>query len=108
MSSSLDYNDSMIKDPSALKSVHFVGIKGVAMTALAIYCKERGLEVTGSDTAEIFPTSETLEKAHITPLEGFSVDHVRFSSKPDPMAYDGSVPAVIKIVAIMALVVVLP
>jgi UDP-N-acetylmuramate--alanine ligase len=59
-----------------LKKIHFVGIKGVGMTPLAIIAKEAGLEVTGSDVAERFITDSALENVGITPLIGFIPEHI--------------------------------
>lgn len=59
-----------------VKSIHFVGIKGVGMTPLAIIAKEAGIKVSGSDVADKFITDEVLEKAGIKPLVGFSENHV--------------------------------
>ena len=75
---------------SELKSVHFVGIKGVAMTSLAIYCKEKGMRVTGSDLEEDFPTKEPLEAADIHPQVGFTKDHILASNRPDLVVYTGA------------------
>ena len=47
------------------KRIYFVGIKGVAMAALALWAKETGKTVAGSDVAEEFPTDEELKKAEI-------------------------------------------
>jgi len=80
----------MSTESSKLKSVYFVGIKGVAMTALAIYCKEKGMTVTGSDVAEEFPTKESLEKAGITPLTGFSENNIDSLKKPDLVIFTGA------------------
>jgi len=80
----------MAIDSSSLKRIHFVGMKGVAMTALAIYCKEKGFAVTGSDIDEDFPTKESLDKAGITPLLGFFADHLLASEKPDLVIYTGA------------------
>lgn len=59
-----------------IKSIHFVGIKGVGMTPLAVIAKEAGMEVSGSDIGETFITDEVLKKAKIIPLIGFSKSHV--------------------------------
>ena len=59
-----------------IRSIHFVGIKGVGMTPLAIIAKEAGISVSGSDIADEFITDVQLKKAGITPLIGFSKDHV--------------------------------
>jgi UDP-N-acetylmuramate--alanine ligase len=54
-----------------IKSIHFVGIKGVGMTPLAIIAKEAGINVTGSDIVDEFITDKALQKAGIMPLVGF-------------------------------------
>ncbi|HLD01576.1 MAG TPA: UDP-N-acetylmuramate--L-alanine ligase [Patescibacteria group bacterium] len=59
-----------------VKSVHFVGIKGVGMTPLAIIAKEAKLKVTGSDVAEKYITDEALGKLGIKPYENFSKEHI--------------------------------
>ena len=56
--------------------MHFVGIKGVAMTALAVWAKERGWQVSGSDVEEVFPTDEVLLKKNITWNSGFDKNHI--------------------------------
>ena len=71
----------------SVKKIYFVGIKGVAMTALAIYAKERGIAVTGSDVPDVFPTDETLQKANIRVMEGFSAEHI---GTPDLVIYTGA------------------
>lgn len=82
--------EKRMNDPVASwKRVHFVGIKGVAMAALALYCKKRGMRVTGSDTEEIFPTDEELAGAKIPVLSGFSKDHIT-KYKPDVVIYTGA------------------
>ena len=60
-----------------IKSIYFVGIKGVGMTPLAIIAKEAGMEVTGSDIGEEFITQELLKKVGITPLVGFSKENIK-------------------------------
>jgi len=59
-----------------IKSIHFVGIKGVGMTPLAVIAKEAGIKVSGSDIADEFITYEPLKKAGIVSLVGFSKNHV--------------------------------
>ncbi len=56
--------------------IHFVGIKGTNMTPLAIIAKEAGFEVTGSDVEQEFITDAALKKVGITPLVGFSSNHI--------------------------------
>jgi UDP-N-acetylmuramate--alanine ligase len=57
-------------------SIHFVGIKGVGMTPLALIAKEAGIAVTGSDTGETYITDVPLNKAGIHSSEGFSPENV--------------------------------
>ena len=60
-----------------INRIHFVGIKGVGMTPLAIIAKEAGFVVTGSDVDKEFITDESLKKAGISTVVGFSEGHVR-------------------------------
>lgn len=75
-------------DINKIKSIHFIGIKGVAMTALAIVAKERGIDVTGSDTEEEFPTDKTLHRFHIPHQKGFATGHL--PEKVDLVIYTGA------------------
>lgn len=59
------------------RHIHFVGIKGVGMTPLAIIAKEAGFKVTGCDIEEEFITGFSLEKARIEAFSGFSKDHLK-------------------------------
>lgn len=59
-----------------IKSIHFVGIKGVGMTPLAIIAKEAGMYVTGSDIASEFITDIMLNKAGIISQVGFARENV--------------------------------
>ncbi|QQG40451.1 MAG: UDP-N-acetylmuramate--L-alanine ligase [Candidatus Levyibacteriota bacterium] len=59
-----------------IRSIHFVGIKGVGMTPLAIIAKEARFIVSGCDIADEFITDESLKKAGIMPLIGFSKHHL--------------------------------
>lgn len=58
------------------KSIHFVGVKGVGITPLAIIAKEAGIAVTGSDIAEEFITDKILSQKGIHIFKGFSKSHV--------------------------------
>ncbi len=53
-----------------------VGIKGVGMTAMAVYLKERGKNVWGSDVDEVFPTDEVLREHDIDVSDGFAPEHI--------------------------------
>lgn len=59
------------------KRLHFVGVKGVGQTPLAIIAKEAGFKVTGSDIEEEFITDDALSRHKIVPLIGFSKDHIK-------------------------------
>lgn len=59
-----------------IKTIHFVGIKGVGMTPLALIAKEAGIAVTGSDTGDEFITDPILRSAGITPFVGFDAAHI--------------------------------
>jgi UDP-N-acetylmuramate--alanine ligase len=76
-------------DFSFIKHIHFVGIKGIAMTALAVWVGECGIHVTGSDTNEEFPSDPILKSLHILPLIGFSANHVK-QLRPDLVIYTGA------------------
>lgn len=65
---------------------HLVGIKGVAMAALAVYLSEKGIRVTGSDVSDTFPTEEELSRAGIAVLIGFSPSHIT-DDIPDVVYY---------------------
>lgn len=54
------------------KNIYFIGIKGVGMTALAIYLKQSGHEVTGSDVKDVFVTDKLLKENNISYYEDFS------------------------------------
>lgn len=58
------------------KKVYFIGIKGVGMTALAIFLKESGISVSGSDIDEVFLTDDILLKHNIHIKEGFKKENV--------------------------------
>jgi UDP-N-acetylmuramate--alanine ligase len=72
------------------KHIHFVGIKGVAMAALALYCKQKGIKVTGSDVADEFPTDQELKNAKIPVLVGFDPQNISDKFAPDVVIYTGA------------------
>ena len=61
----------MITDLAKVKKIYFIGIKGVAMSGLAVICKELGKEVFGSDVAEKFITDKILVDHSIEVFESF-------------------------------------
>jgi UDP-N-acetylmuramate--alanine ligase len=58
------------------KHIHFIGIKGVGMSALAIVAQGMGYVITGSDVDEEFITDSSLKDAGITPSVGFAAEHI--------------------------------
>ncbi|MBU2051680.1 UDP-N-acetylmuramate--L-alanine ligase [Patescibacteria group bacterium] len=58
------------------KTIHFSGIKGVGMAALAGIALDLKKIVSGSDTDEIFPTDTWLKSAKIKLKVGFSAKHL--------------------------------
>lgn len=58
------------------KKVYLLGIKGVGMTMLAQFLKEKGLAVSGSDISEKFLTDAVLKKEKI-PVYGFSEKNIK-------------------------------
>ncbi len=62
-----------IKD---FKKVYCIGIKGAGITAVAEILKARGIEISGSDTSEVFYTDAILKRAGIAFFETFEAEHV--------------------------------
>lgn len=54
-----------------MKYIYFIGIKGVGMTALAVFAKQLGIKVAGSDVEEEFVTDKILLKNGIKCDVGF-------------------------------------
>lgn len=71
----------MINPNLKLKHVHFIGIKGVGLAGLAIFAKEQGITITGSDVAEIFVTDTVLQENGIVWKTGFSANNLE--GRPD-------------------------
>ncbi|MBU0569453.1 hypothetical protein KKB40_01580, partial [Patescibacteria group bacterium] len=78
----------MRKKSKKIKHIHFTGIKGVGMTALAIYVKEMGIKVSGSDVREFFVTDETLAKKNIKWNVGFGKQNLKL--RPDLLVTTGA------------------
>lgn len=70
-----------------MKKAHLVGIKGIAMAALAVYLKESGYTVTGADIEDDFPTKEELEGIRI--YTGFDEKRI-LQIQPDVVYYTGA------------------
>lgn len=56
--------------------IHFTGIKGVGMTALALCAQDLGIKITGSDVNEPFVTDAVLKRRKINWQIGFAPSHV--------------------------------
>jgi len=72
-----------------MKKVHFVGIGGIGMSALAQYLKDHGVIVTGSDREES-PVTELLEKMGIDVSIGQNTENV--SEDAEVLVYSDAVP----------------
>lgn len=62
------------------KNIFLVGIKGVAMTNLAVILKKMGKNVSGSDIKETFITDNLLKKNHISWVESFHPEKIPLST----------------------------
>lgn len=69
--------------------IHFVGIGGIGMSALAQLFYERACHVTGSDRSES-PVTEMLAEKGITVLIGHNADHVPHGC--DLLVYSDAIP----------------
>ncbi len=65
------------------KRVHFIGICGVAMSALAIAFDKKGWNVSGSDVGFYPPVSTNLKKTNIDFYPGWHVEKMTRSGDPD-------------------------
>jgi UDP-N-acetylmuramate: L-alanyl-gamma-D-glutamyl-meso-diaminopimelate ligase len=66
---------------SAIKSVHFVGICGTAMASAAVAMKEKGFQVTGSDTNVYPPMSTFLAERKIEVMPAYAEQNL--AHRPD-------------------------
>lgn len=69
-------------------SIYFTGIRGVAMTAFAIYAHEHGWKVAGSDVEGDFPTNDALFRLGISVQTGFGPGNI--PSDCDLLVYTGA------------------
>ena len=65
------------------KHIHFIGICGVAMSALAIAFQKNGWKVTGSDKGFYPPVSTNLKDAGVLFYPGWHVDKMTEHGDPD-------------------------
>ncbi|MDO8503164.1 MAG: UDP-N-acetylmuramate--L-alanine ligase [bacterium] len=75
-------------DIKKLKHIHFVGIVGVGMTALALCAQDLGIKVTGSDAPEAFETDDILKRRGISWKVGFSKKNL--DPRPDFVVTTGA------------------
>jgi len=68
--------------------VHFTGVKGVGMTSLALCLQDLGIQISGSDTPEIFVTDEVLAKRKIGWNVGFGEKNLE--PRPDLVITTGA------------------
>src|SRR2546430_9005029 len=66
---------------SEIRSIHFIGIGGTAMAAVAVALQEKGLRVTGSDQNVYPPMSTFLEGRKIEVMSGYAEQNL--AHKPD-------------------------
>jgi len=62
-----------IKD---IKKAYFIGVKGAGMTAVAQILRSRNIDISGSDTKEVFYTDEILKRLNIPFFEDFQSSHI--------------------------------
>jgi len=72
--------DSTIPEKDA--RIHFIGIKGTGMCALAELMHNKGLHVSGSDQGEVFYTDMILKEMAIPYNESFDASHIESMSLP--------------------------
>jgi UDP-N-acetylmuramate--alanine ligase len=72
-----------------MKKIHFIGIGGIGMSALAQYFKNRGVIVTGSDR-DASPVTTLLESKNINVCIGQEAKHV--SPDAEMVVYSDAVP----------------
>ena len=70
------------------KTIHFTGIKGVGMAAMAGIALDQKKTVSGSDTDEVFPTDAWLKTTKAKIKVGFTPKHL--PKKCDLVIYTGA------------------
>lgn len=71
-----------------IKSIHFTGIKGVAMASMACMAQDLGIKISGSDVKEKFVTDSLLKRRKINWQIGFNKSHL--PEKLDLLVYTGA------------------
>ena len=70
-----------------IRSIHFTGIKGVGMTALACCAQDLGIKISGSDVDDVFVTDAILRKRKINWLTDFKAKNI---NHPDLLITTGA------------------
>ena len=66
-----------MNDFDSIKTLYFVGIGGIAMSAVASLAKQKGYEVSGSDSMDVYdPAKSVLDKQKIPYHIGYQAEHV--------------------------------
>lgn len=65
------------KMTSNSRSAYFIGIKGVGMSALAIYLRQAGYDVAGSDSNDSYVTDKILKENKITYFSEFKKENLK-------------------------------
>jgi UDP-N-acetylmuramate: L-alanyl-gamma-D-glutamyl-meso-diaminopimelate ligase len=68
--------------PQPLRTIHFIGICGTAMASVAAALKDRGVEVSGSDSNVYPPMSTFLEERGIRIMKGYEASNLQ-GCQPD-------------------------
>ena len=71
------------KNMKSYRHIHFIGICGVAMSALAIAFHKKGYKVTGSDKGFYPPVSTYLKEADVPYYPGWHVEKITKNGDPD-------------------------
>ncbi len=67
----------------AIKTIYFVGIGGIAMSAVACIAKEMGYEVVGSDSQDVYsPAKDVIDEADLNYFIGYNQENIK-NSKAD-------------------------
>ncbi|RJR31025.1 UDP-N-acetylmuramate--L-alanine ligase [Candidatus Parcubacteria bacterium] len=71
------------------KKIYFIGIKGVAVSGLALILKQLGFEVSGSDVPDKFLTDKVLLENKIRIFKKFDAENLKIF-KPDAVVFGAS------------------
>ena len=70
-----------MKNFEEVKSIYFIGIGGIAMSAVASLAKQKGYEVSGSDSTGLYdPAKSVLDKQKISYFAGYDAGHISLAA----------------------------